>query len=68
MQDIREKVESLIKELQLMGYYKFQIRNMIKEAANKSDYRDLPDEQLQKVVVKLEEMVEFARQCRKVPN
>jgi len=68
MRDYVLKTESLVKELLLMGYYRFQVLEMIKEVAGKSDWRSLPDGTLSEVIVNLEKMVEFARKCRQIPG
>ncbi len=68
MRDYVLKTESLVRELLLMGYYRFQVLDMIKEAAGTSDWRSLSDGKLSEVTVNLEKMVEFARKCRQIPG
>jgi len=53
----------LVRELRQLGYYEFQIREIIREAAGTADVERLSSEVAERVAARLAEQVAFARRC-----
>ncbi|MGB9885398.1 MAG: hypothetical protein ACPLRW_00180 [Moorellales bacterium] len=62
----RERIKDLVKELRALGYYEFQIREIIQEVAGTADVDRLSSEEIAKVGTRLAEQVAFARRCLNV--
>jgi hypothetical protein len=59
----REMLEHLQRELQQLGYYDFQIAEIVMETVGKSSLEKLNQEETEKVVQRLTEQLAFARKC-----
>ncbi|MDH7574113.1 MAG: hypothetical protein QHH27_11350 [Clostridia bacterium] len=64
----RDRVRALVRELRQLGYYEFQIREIIQEIAGTADIDKLSSEAAQKVGARLAEQVAFARRCLNVQS
>lgn len=58
-----ERIKALERELRRLGYYEFQIREIIREAAEGTPLEKLSPEAAEKVAERLAEQVAFARRC-----
>ena len=59
MKPIRE----LMQELRRLGYYDFQIKEIVREAVGNKRLEDLSPAEAQDLAARLEEAVAFARRC-----
>lgn len=58
-----ERIKALERELRRLGYYEFQIREIIREAAGDTPLERLSPEAAERVVERLAEQVAFAKRC-----
>ena len=58
-------IQSLRKALKEVGYYSFQIDEIVREIAGTSDLSHINDAQLDEVAATLQQTLEFAKICLK---
>jgi peptidoglycan hydrolase-like protein with peptidoglycan-binding domain len=58
-----ERIRQLQRELRRLGYYDFQIKDMIFEAAGKTEVEKFSPEEAERVAERLSEQVSFALKC-----
>ncbi len=64
MSDRLQRVLELRHQLELMGYYGYQIDSIIKDYAETTDLNSMSDQQVTELIAELEGYVKFARKCR----
>lgn len=60
-----EHMENLLKELTVLGYNKFQIDIILKDAVETTNLTALTELQLDELGEALEEQIEFAKKCKR---
>jgi hypothetical protein len=56
-------IEELKQQLNLLGYYPFQVNGLIRETVHTNRLEKLSPEELNRLRKKLESHIEFARKC-----
>jgi hypothetical protein len=58
-----KQIEELKHQLHTLGYYSFQVDNLIRDAVHTSNLERLSTEELSRLQTELENYIEFARKC-----
>lgn len=60
----QQKIFELCRQLESLGYYSYQVDNIIKDFTNTTDIGSLTDQQVNELISELEGYIKFARTCR----